>query len=747
MTPEAGQGEEARREEAEHSLREEAERCLRALAGPSARLRGDQWTAIQALARDRRRALVVQRTGWGKSAVYFVTTALLRARGSGPTIIISPLLALMRNQIEAAARAGLQARTVNSANMADWDEIYAEIAAGSVDLLLVSPERLNNPGFRDLVLPKLAATAGMLVVDEAHCISDWGHDFRPDYRRLRTVLENLPPGVPVLATTATANARVTRDVAEQLASGADGEALVLRGPLDRESLCLGVVELPAAQQRLGWLAEHLDELPGSGIIYTLTVAAAHETAAFLRDRGHNVLPYTGRDEQEQRLAAERALLDGELKALVATSALGMGFDKPDLGFVVHLGAPQSPVAYYQQIGRAGRAVPRAEVVLLPGPEDRDIWAYFASLAFPPEPLVRTTLGALDAAAGPLSSGALETQIDLSRARLEMMLKVLDVDGAVRKVSGGWAATGQPWEYDAERYATVAAERHREQQAMLSYLRTPGCRMEYLRQQLDDPEARPCGRCDNCTGRPWPAEVSAEGAELARARLLRPGIDISPRRMWPPGMKRLGVDVAGKIPAELSADTGRALGRLTGLGWGPRLRALLEPGADGLMPGDSGPGDSGPGDSVPGDFAADGPVPPDLVAALVQVLAAWDWEQRPAGVVTLPSHTRPQLITSLGEAIAEIGRLPMLGSLSYAGSGPRVGAARAQQFNSPQRLQAVWRELRLPGPLAGAVASLGGPVLAIDDRIDSGWTMTVAARLLREAGASRVFPLVLAVNAG
>ena len=306
------------------ALRDEAERCLRALAGPSAQLREDQWTAIQALARDRRRALVVQRTGWGKSAVYFVTTALLRARDMGPTIIISPLLALMRNQIEAAGRAGLRARTVNSANMADWDEIYAEIAAGTVDLLLVSPERLNNPGFRDLVLPKLAATAGMLVVDEAHCISDWGHDFRPDYRRLRTVLENLPPGVPVLATTATANARVTRDVAEQLASGADGEALVLRGPLDRESLCLAVVELPAAQQRLGWLAEHLDQLPGSGIIYTLTVAAAHETAAFLRERGHEVLPYTGRDEQEQRLAAERALLDGELKALVATSALGMG---------------------------------------------------------------------------------------------------------------------------------------------------------------------------------------------------------------------------------------------------------------------------------------------------------------------------------------------------------------------------------------------------------------------------------------
>ena len=640
------------------SLREEAERCLRALAGPEARLREDQWTAIRALVTDRRRALVVQRTGWGKSAVYFTATALLRSRGAGPTIIVSPLLALMRNQIEAAARAGLRARTVNSANIGDWDGIYAEIADGAVDVLLVSPERLNNPDFRDLILPKLAAAAGMLVVDEAHCISDWGHDFRPDYRRLRTLLQDLPAGVPVLATTATANARVTRDVAEQLATGSpgasgDGEALVLRGPLDRESLCLAVVRLPAAQQRLAWLAEHLDELPGSGIIYALTVAAAHETASFLTDRGHQVAPYTGRDEQAQRLAAEQALLGGELKALVATSALGMGFDKPDLGFVVHLGAPQSPVAYYQQIGRAGRAVPRADVILLPGPEDRDIWAYFASLAFPPERVVRATLDALAGAAGPLSSAALETRIDLSRARMEMMLKVLDVDGAVRKVSGGWVGTGRPWEYDADRYARVAAERDREQQAMLGYQRTAECRMEYLRRQLDDPAAAPCGRCDNCTGTPWPDGVSADGTAAAQARLLRPGLDISPRRMWPPGMKELGVSVTGKISADLAAEPGRALGRLTGLGWGARLRAVLA------------------------DSAADGPVPDDLVAALVQVLAAWDWPRRPAGVITLPSRTRPLLITSLGARIAEIGRLPLVGSLGYTGAGPEPGSSTAR----------------------------------------------------------------------
>ncbi len=708
---------------ADGALRDEAERCLRSLAGESARLRDDQWTAIRALASERRRALVVQRTGWGKSAVYFVSTALLRARGMGPAVIISPLLALMRNQIGAAAQAGLRARTVNSANVTEWEEIYAQIADDAVNLLLVSPERLNNPGFRDLVLPKLAATAGLLVVDEAHCISDWGHDFRPDYRRLRTLLAGLPPGVPVLATTATANARVTRDVAEQLASGAESEVLVLRGPLDRRSLHLAVVRLPAAQQRLGWLAEHLDELPGSGIVYALTVAAAHETAAFLRERGYQVAPYTGRDEQADRLAAEEALLGGNLKALIATSALGMGFDKPDLGFVVHLGAPQSPVAYYQQIGRAGRAVPRAEVVLLPGAEDRDIWAYFASLAFPPEPVVRSTLAALEEAGRPLSSAALEARVDLSRARLEMMLKVLDADGAVRKVTGGWAATGAAWAYDADRYARVAAERTREQQAMLDYASTAQCRMEYLRQQLDDPGAEPCGRCDNCTGKPWPAEVSAAGMAAAQARLLRPGLDVPPRRMWPTGMAQLGVDVSGKIPASLAADPGRALGRLTGLGWGPRLRTLLD--RDG-----------------PGGPAPDGEVPEDLVKALVAVLAAWDWPQRPAGVVTLPSRTRPRLITSLGGRIAAIGRLPLLGSLGYTGAGPGP-----RQFNSPQRLQAIWRELALAGPARDAVAGAGGPVLVIDDQIDSGWTMTVAAKLLREAGAPAVLPLVLAVNAG
>ena len=709
--------------ELDEPRRAEAEAFLRALAGPGAQLREDQWTAIRALVEDQRRALVVQRTGWGKSAVYFTATAMLRARGAGPSVIVSPLLALMRNQIDAAARAGIQARTVNSANTDEWEQVYAEVSAGAVDVLLVSPERLNNPGFRDQVLPKLIAAAGMLVVDEAHCISDWGHDFRPDYRRLATLLGELPPGVPVLATTATANARVTRDVAEQLGAGHEPETLVLRGPLDRRSLHLAVVELPLAQQRLAWLAEYLDELAGSGIIYTLTVAAAHDTASFLRERGFNVAPYTGRDDHAEREAAENSLLKNELKALVATSALGMGFDKPDLGFIIHLGAPQSPIAYYQQIGRAGRGVDRADVILLPGREDADIWAYFGSLAFPPEYQVRATLAALAGAGRPISTSALETRVDLSRSRLEMMLKVLDVDGAVRRVSGGWAATGQDWAYDADRYARVAAERSREQQAMLGYLATRDCRMEYLRRELDDPAAAPCGRCDNCTGQRWADTVREAGARAAGERLLRPGVEITPRRMWPTGMRDLNVDVSGKIAAELSAEPGRALGRLTDLGWGPRLRALLE---------------------------ADIQVPADMVDATVRVLAAWDWAARPAGVVAMPSRSRPLLIDSMSRRIAEIGRLTYLGALGYAQrpepGGPEAGKA-ARQSNSAQRLRALWDQLIVPEPLRYAVAHGGGPVLLVDDRIESGWTMTVAAKALREAGAPAVLPFALAVTAG
>ncbi|MEU7905975.1 DEAD/DEAH box helicase [Actinoplanes sp. NPDC049118] len=703
-------------------VRECAEEVLRRLAGADAVLREDQWRAIEALVVDRRRVLCVQRTGWGKSAVYFVATALLRDGitaepgdpPAGPTVIVSPLLALMRNQVEAAARAGIRARTINSANLDEWGEITAEIRNGEVDVLLISPERLNNPDFRDNVLPGLAASTGLLVVDEAHCVSDWGHDFRPDYRRLRTFLAGLPGRTPVLATTATANARVTADVAEQL-----GDALVLRGALERDSLRLAVLDLPNPAHRLAWLADHLDRFPGSGIIYTLTVAAATETAEFLRSRGFPVASYTGQVEDSARRAAEQDLLDNKIKALVATSALGMGFDKPDLGFVVHLGAPPSPIAYYQQVGRAGRAVEHAEVVLLPGAEDAAIWRYFASLAFPPEDQVRAVLAALPPDR-PLSTQALEPIVDLRRARLELMLKVLDVDGAVRRTRGGWIATGEPWTYDTARLRRVAQARTAEQQTMIDYAETAGCRMEFLRRCLDDPEARACGRCDTCADPMFDAEVSPASLTAAKTFLGHAGVDISPKKLWPTGLAAVGVPVKGKIGPAEQIRPGRAVGRLSDLGWGGRLRDLVAP------------------------DAPDNPLPDDLAAAVVEVLKAWahgddGWEQRPAAVVSVGSHRRPVLVASIADHIARVGRLPMLGTLTstHAGdAGPRG--------NSAQRVLALHDAFAVPPEVVEPLAGLAGPVLLVDDLCDSGWTMVLAGRALRRAGAPGVLPFALAV---
>ncbi|ASO19189.1 ATP-dependent DNA helicase RecQ [Actinoalloteichus hoggarensis] len=700
----------------EQGLRELAEERLRALAGPHARLREDQWAAISALVVDRRRALVVQRTGWGKSAVYFVATSLLRELGEGPTIIVSPLLALMRNQVEAAARAGVHAATINSANVTEWEAVQDSVAAGEVDVLLVSPERLNNPDFRDTVLPALTESAGLLVVDEAHCVSDWGHDFRPDYRRLRTLLTELPEGVPVLATTATANDRVVHDVTEQLGMGqADAQTLVLRGPLDRESLHLGVLRLPSAEARLGWLAENLPRLTGSGIVYTLTVATADEVAAYLRERGHEVVAYTGRTEATEREQIESDLLANRVKAVIATSALGMGFDKSDLGFVLHLGAPASPISYYQQIGRAGRGVARADVLLLPGREDAEIWRYFASLAFPPESVVTEVLAVLNAAERPLSTSALEPRVELSRNRLEVVLKVLDVDGAVRRVRGGWEGTGESWTYDATRYQRIEQARQAEQQAMLDYLDSTRCRMEFLRVQLDDPAAAPCGRCDNCTGTRWSGAVSAAEESAAGERLRRPGVEIGTRRQWPAGMPSLGVEAVGRIDAGQAAEPGRALGRLTDIGWGTRLRELLAPGV-----------------------RDDRPVPEDIVAACVSVLASWDWARRPVGIVAVGSRTRTRLIRGLAERIGALGRLPILGEVSAVGEAPR-------RANSAQRVAGLWDAFAVREPLAARLAAVDGPVLLIDDRVDTGWTMTITARLLRQAGAPAVLPFALAVT--
>ncbi|WP_314149704.1 RecQ family ATP-dependent DNA helicase [uncultured Leifsonia sp.] len=697
------------------ATRERALARLRDLVGrPDADFHDGQFEAISALVDDRRRALVVQRTGWGKSAVYFVATLLLRERGAGPTILVSPLLALMRDQVAAAERAGVRALTINSANRHEWDDVIARLREDTVDVLLVSPERLNNPEFRDQHLPALVDRAGLLVIDEAHCISDWGHDFRPDYRRLRDLVAALPDGVPVLATTATANERVVADVAEQLGGSATGHADVttIRGPLARRSLRLGVLRLPDATARLAWLVSNLDALPGSGIVYTLTVSAAEDTARVLRQAGHEAFAYTGQTDTSEREELEDKLKRNEVKALVATSALGMGFDKPDLGFVVHVGAPSSPVAYYQQVGRAGRATENADVLLLPGPEDQAIWQYFATASMPSEEKADALLAALTDS--PQSTQALESRVDLKKTTLELLLKVLDVDGAVRRVSGGWVATGRPWTYDRERYERIAAAREAEQQSMIAYERTTDCRMQFLQLALDDPEARPCGRCDSCAGAWYPSAIGEETSGAVSAQLSKAGVAIDPRKLWPTGADRLGVPVKGRIPAEEQPEPGRALARLTDLGWGNRLRELFAPGSE------------------------DAACPPDVVRACVTVLAEWGWERRPVAVVSVPSRRRPVFTESLARALAEIGRLPYLGALAHRGPGP----SGAPGGNSAFRLAGVWDAFD-----AGALGVPGGePVLLVDDIVDSRWTITVAGRELRRAGAGAVLPFAAALQA-
>ncbi len=668
------------------------------MLGAGATFRPGQLEAIRAIATDRRRALVVQRTGWGKSAVYFIATRVLRDQGAGPTLLVSPLLALMRNQIQMAARIGIRAETINSSNPEEWDRIHQQLEVGAVDLLLVSPERFANEDFRRDVLPLLTKGSGLLVIDEAHCISDWGHDFRPDYRQLVRVIDLLPDGVPVLCTTATANDRVIADIAEQL--GAD--LLTLRGPLDRESLALSVVDLPSAADRMAWLAAVIPTLEGSGIVYALTIADTQRVAGFLRSRGIQAEAYSGETAAEERPPLEEALLANELKVLVATSALGMGFDKPDLGFVIHYQSPGSPIAYYQQVGRAGRALDHAPAVLMRGREDRDIQDFFIATAFPPRGQAEAIVGFLAEHDAPVSIAALEAAVNVKRSRLMTMLKVLEVEGAVERRSGRWLRTSAPWTYDEERVQRVTQERRTEQRAMDEYAVTTGCLMEFLRRQLDDPEAAPCGRCANCTGWNWDVVPTPELAEAARAHLRGQILAIEPRRQWPAGLE----EPKGRIPAELQAEEGRAL---------------------------SAYGDGELGSLVAANRSAEEPwFDEDLVAASARMIRD-TWQPSVTWVTCVPSHHHVDLVPAFARRLAEALELPFVEAVRKASENQPQKAA----FNSAQQLRNVWGAFEVEGEFPK------GPVLLVDDTVDSRWTLTVIAAALRAAGSGPILPFALA----
>ncbi|MFV1990488.1 MAG: ATP-dependent DNA helicase RecQ, partial [Acidimicrobiales bacterium] len=682
---------------------------VRALAGPDASPRDEQLQAVQSLVADGRRTLLVARTGFGKSAVYFSSTRMLRDRGWGPTVVISPLLALMRDQVSAARKLGLVAETINSSNPDDWDEVEQRILSNKVDLLLIAPERLANAGFRERVFRVLLTQPFALVCDEAHCISDWGHDFRPDYLRLRRLLDELPPWTPVLATTATANQRVIDDIASQFGV----ETRVIRTSLDRESLHLSVVQLPSDAERLAWLAETLPQLPGSGIIYCLTVSQAERTAAWLKQNQISARSYSGSTDTQLRETLEESLKNNDLKALVATSALGMGFDKGDMAFCIHLGLPPTPVAYYQQIGRAGRAITKAEVIALPRPvEDEAVWRWFEQVSLPSEEICLRVLGQLSATR-PTSLFQLEADVNLGRARLQTLLKILDVAGTIAHVNGGWMLRDEHWIYDAAQAEKLRALRAFEADEMRAYSKRDRCRLRRLRDCLDD-SAEDCGRCDVCLPPRWQTAPTAELTNEA-ARFLRGGdIEIAPRRQWP---SRLD-EPKGRIAPRHQAQTGRALCRRGEDGWGPVVQSFLA--------------DHSSGDEVPSE----------LLGAILELLDRWSWLSRPTWVCPMPSRRHSAAITTVCDAIASALEIDVHAALSR----PHVGAWQSEMENSAHQVANLWGRLALEhDALPTDSGVLAGPVLLVDDTVASRWTHTVACYELTNGGSGPVLPLSLSTR--
>ena len=539
----------------------------KAVGSPLAEFHPGQWEAIEALVERRERLLVVQRTGWGKSMVYFMAAKLLRDRGAGCAVLISPLLALMRNQMEAAARIGVRAASVNSTNRKDWARVKDDLLVNRLDIMLISPERLGNEEFMNEFLLPVAGQIGLFVVDEAHCISDWGHDFRPDYRRIVRILRALPPNLPVLATTATANDRVVQDIVEQL-----GERLkTIRGPLIRETLALENIRIPSQAARLAWLADHVPGFPGSGIIYTLTVHDSEHVAGWLQERGVNARAYSAKRDNDERQQLEDMLMRNQVKALVATSALGMGFDKPDLGFAIHFQRPASVVHYYQQAGRAGRAIQRAHGILLSGSEDDEIADYFVRTAFPSPEEVTAVLSAIEDSPTALNRSGLQAAVNLRTSSVDKILKFLSLESPapVQRDGSEYFRTAVQWRMPVERIERITNLRREEQARMDDYVASDGCLMQFLSNELDDPHAARCGKCANCTGVRLGPAYSMELAEEATRFLNRIDLPIQPRKMWPSGALFEGQ--RGRIAPELQMEEGRAMCRWGDAGLGDLVR--------------------------------------------------------------------------------------------------------------------------------------------------------------------------------
>jgi len=679
------------------------------LNNPNANFRDGQWEAIITLIEKPERLLVVQRTGWGKSLVYFLATYLRRDQGAGPTLIISPLLALMRNQIAAASRLNIKAASINCSNDEDWAKIEAELRTGKIDVLLISPERLDNERFQNQVLLPMSSRIGLLVVDEAHCISDWGHDFRPDYKRIVRIVQNLPSNIPVLATTATANSRVVEDIKTQLGSN----LRISRGTLTRKSLRLQNIYLPSQAERMGWLAENLPNLPGSGIIYTLTTRDAERVADFLKLRGINAKAYHSKieDLKEERETLENQLLNNEIKALVATSALGMGFDKPDLGFVIHYQRPGSVVHYYQQVGRAGRAVDQAYGILLSGAEDDDITNYFIDSAFPPLAHTQQVLATLNQAKNGLSISQLQEQLNISPTQIAKVLKTLSLESPapVNKQGSSWYATPINYQTDKNKIEHLLRIRRQEQEQMREYMASKECLMSFLQKALDDPHPIPCGQCAVCVGKPLlPETPNVLLTNQAVEFLRRSDQIIEPRKQWPHNLQ-LSYGWKGRIAQELKAEEGKALSLWGDAGWGNLVKQ--------------------------GKYQ-DNRFDDMLVEAAYQMIKSWNPQPTPTWVTCVPSLNRPHLVTYFAQRLAS--RL----GLRFMEVVRKVRVTEPQKYmrNSYQQAHNIDGAFEIDSQ-----GLINEPVFLVDDMVDSRWTFTMITALLRSAGSGVVFPLALALN--
>ena len=694
--------------------RTEAESLLRQMLGADKSFRDGQWEAIETAAVRKQRVLVVQRTGWGKSIVYFIATKILRDGGSGPALLISPLLALMRNQIEAARNIGLRPVTIHSENRDEWEATRTALMRDECDILLISPERLANAEFLRAVLLRFQNSIGLFIVDEAHCISDWGHDFRPDYRRIVRVLERLPPSVPVVCTTATANNRVVQDVVAQIRN-----LQVQRGPLIRTSLKLFNIKLSDQSERLAWLAQFVPKLPGSGIIYCLTISDTHRVATWLQQNGIVAREYHSDVESEEKNESERMLLASECKALVATVALGMGFDKPDLGFVIHFQRPGSVIAYYQQVGRAGRAVDEAYGILLSGREDDEIQDYFIRSAFPAAETMLQVLRELEHGNG-ASLNEIMGRLNRRRGVIEKALKLLEVDGAVTRDKNIYVRTPNAWTPDLLHSEQVTANRRAELEEIERYVDHTGCLMEFLARSLDDPEPARCGKCMNCAGRTKRQSASADLVHSAIEFLRGGTVIIEPRKQWPgatliqiqqamPEAIALSKDgkVKAAIPEHLRLQAGRALCMYGDAGWG---RVVTH-----------------------GKYEADHFSDQLVEAAARMIQDRWQPQPAPGWITSVPSKRHPSLVRDFALRLAQQLNIPFRPAVEKI----RETEPQKRMENSAQQVRNLVEAFSIERDI------LAAPVILVDDVVDSGWTLTMVGALLRINGSGPVFPLTLA----